>query len=302
MPHAALPEGLIDGFTRRRLPGDGVMIDALVGGSGPPLLLLHGYPQTRVMWRALAPALAQKFTVVVPDLRGYGRSDKPPGDAAHERYSKRVMARDQIATMRGLGFDRFAVAGHDRGGRVGYRLALDHPDTVRALVLLDILPTAEVWAHASAERAMAMYHWYFLAQPQPLPERLIGGDPELFLRAVMRSWASQGFIFEAASMADYVACFRDPASIHASCEDYRAGWSVDRAHDEADRGVRKIAAPLLVVWGEEFSVARGEPLRTWSAWANSVEGHAVPGGHFVCEESAEQVLASMQRFLAGTNG
>ncbi|KAB2938761.1 MAG: alpha/beta hydrolase [Hyphomicrobium sp.] len=297
-----MPEGLIEGFTRRPLTGDGVMIDALVGGSGPPLLLLHGYPQTRVMWRALAPALARQFTVVVPDLRGYGRSDKPPGDAAHELYSKRVMARDQIATMRALGFDRFAVAGHDRGGRVAYRLALDHPDAVRALVLLDILPTAEVWARASAERAMAMYHWYFLAQPQPLPETLIGGDPELFLRTVMRSWAGQGFIFEAASMVDYVACFRAPASIHASCEDYRAGWSVDRAHDEADRGVRKIAAPLLIVWSEEFSVARGEPLTTWSAWASSVEGHAVPGGHFVCEESAEQVLASMQRFLSGTSG
>lgn len=302
MPPAALPEGLIEGFTRRPLTGDGVMIDALVGGSGPPLLLLHGYPQTRVMWRALAPALARQFTVVVPDLRGYGRSDKPPGDAAHELYSKRVMARDQIATMRALGFDRFAVAGHDRGGRVAYRLALDHPDAVRALVLLDILPTAEVWARASAERAMAMYHWYFLAQPQPLPETLIGGDPELFLRTVMRSWAGQGFIFEAASMVDYVACFRAPASIHASCEDYRAGWSVDRAHDEADRGVRKIAAPLFIVWSEEFSVARGEPLTTWSAWASSVEGHAVPGGHFVCEESAEQVLASMQRFLSGTSG
>ncbi|MCZ7594612.1 MAG: alpha/beta hydrolase [Hyphomicrobium sp.] len=278
------------------------MIDALVGGSGPPLLLLHGYPQTRVMWRALAPALARQFTVVVPDLRGYGRSDKPPGDAAHELYSKRVMARDQIATMRALGFDRFAVAGHDRGGASPTAWRSITPMWCAPSSCSDILPTAEVWARASAERAMAMYHWYFLAQPQPLPETLIGGDPELFLRTVMRSWAGQGFIFEAASMVDYVACFRAPASIHASCEDYRAGWSVDRAHDEADRGVRKIAAPLLIVWSEEFSVARGEPLTTWSAWASSVEGHAVPGGHFVCEESAEQVLASMQRFLSGTSG
>ena len=296
---SGLPEGLINGFTRRRLPGDGVEIDALVGGAGPPLLLLHGYPQTRVMWRAVAPALAQDFTVVVPDLRGYGRSDKPAGDEAHEKYSKRQMAKDQLATMRALGFERFAIAGHDRGGRVGYRLALDFPEAVSALAVLDIIPTADVWARADADGAMRMYHWFFLARPQPLPERLIGADPEFFLRLTMESWAGPGFEFDPANMADYVACFSDPACVHASCEDYRAGWGVDRARDEADRGKKKIEAPVRVIWSEGFSVARAEPLVTWSQWADSVEGHAVPGGHFVCEEQPQEVVRSLQSFFAG---
>jgi len=298
----ALPDGLIDGFERRRLPGDGVEIDALVGGSGPPLLLLHGYPQTRVMWRAVAPALAARFTVVAPDLRGYGRSGKPPGDASHETYSKRRMALDQIATMRALGFERFAVAGHDRGGRVAYRLALDHPAAVSALAVLDIIPTADVWARADAEGAMAMYHWFFLARPQPLPERLIEGDPEFFVRTTMASWAAAGFAFDAANMADYVACFADRATIHASCEDYRAGWGPDRAHDEADRGKKRIEAPLLAVWSEEFSVARAEPLKTWRAWADSVAGQAVPGGHFVCEEQPQRVSELLASFFAANRG
>jgi haloacetate dehalogenase len=292
-----LPEGLIEGFTRHRLPGDGVTIDALVGGSGPPLLLLHGYPQTRVMWRAIAPQLAQRFTVVAPDLRGYGRSDKPPGDGDHVTYSKRVMARDQLATMRALGFERFQVAGHDRGGRVAYRLALDHPEVVTSLAVLDIIPTADVWSRANAEGAMRMYHWFFLARPQPLPEKLIAGDPEFFLRTTMQGWAGDGFTFDAANMEDYAACFCDPATIHASCEDYRAGWGIDRALDEADRGLRKITAPLLAVWSEGFSVARSEPLKTWSAWAENVSGHAVPGGHFVCEEQPERVGALLQDFF-----
>ena len=293
-----LPEGAIEGLARWRLPGDGVEIDALVGGEGPPLLLLHGYPQTRVMWRAIVPALAKRFTLVVPDLRGYGRSGKLPGDDEHENYSKRRMARDQLATMRALGFERFAVAGHDRGARVAYRLALDHPQAVTALAVLDIIPTRDVWARADADGGMRMYHWFFLARPSPLPERLISSDPEFFLRTTMASWAAPGFAFEAANMADYVACFSDPATIHASCEDYRAGWSIDRALDEADWGRRKIGAPLLAVWSEGFSVSRAEPLKTWSAWAESVEGHAVPGGHFVCEEQPRRVGELLLGFFA----
>lgn len=295
---SGFPDGLIEGFARQRLPGDRVEIDALVGGAGPPLLLLHGYPQTRVMWRAIAPTLAKDFTVVVPDLRGYGRSGKPAGDAGHEAYSKRQMAKDQLATMGALGFERFAVAGHDRGARVGYRLALDHPHAVTALAVLDIIPTAEVWARADAEAAMRMYHWFFLARPYPLPEKLIGSDPEFFVRLTIQSWAEPGFAFDPVNMADYVACFSDPATIHGSCEDYRAGWGIDRALDEADRGKRKITAPMLLVWSEGFSVARAEPLKTWSRWAENVEGHAVPGGHFVCEEQPQRILKLLQRFLA----
>ena len=298
MVHEALPAGLIDGFTRQRLPGDGgIEIDALVGGAGAPLLLLHGYPQTRVMWRAIAPSLAEHFTVVVPDLRGYGRSDKPTGDAAHERYSKRAMARDQVATMRALGYERFAIAGHDRGARVGYRLALDQPQVVSALAVLDILPTIDVWGGANADVAMRMYHWFFLAQPKPLPEMLIGGDPEVFLRYTLQSWADKGFAFDEANVDDYVACFSDPASIHATCEDYRAGWGPDRAYDEADRGTKKITAPLLVIWSEGYSVAKADPLGKWAAWATQLEGHAVPGGHFVAEEQSARVADSLLRFF-----
>lgn len=294
---ATLPDGLIPGFERRRLPGDGVTIDTLVGGSGPPLLLLHGYPQTRVLWKLIAPRLADRFTVVVPDLRGYGRSDKPEGDASHLTYSKRAMALDQIAIMRALGFDRFALAGHDRGGRVGYRLALDYPDVVSALAVLDIVPTADVWAGATAEAAMRMYHWYFLARPRPLPETLIGGDPEFYLRHTLASWAAPGFVFDAENLADYVACFCRPDAIHAACEDYRSGWSVDREHDEADRGSKLIKAPLLTIWSEGFGLAPSQPQKKWGEWAERVEGHAVAGGHFVCEEQPEQVGASLLRFF-----
>jgi haloacetate dehalogenase len=176
-----MDEGLISGFKRCRLPGEGIEIDALVGGAGPPLLLLHGYPQTRVAWRSVAPALAERFTCVIPDLRGYGRSDKPEGDERHERYSKRIMALDQIATMRALGHERFAIAGHDRGARVAYRLALDHPDVVSRIAVLDVVPTGEVWANSSAQSGYNSYHWYMLAQPKPLPETLIGGNPAFFL-------------------------------------------------------------------------------------------------------------------------
>ncbi len=291
-------DGLIENFERRRLPGSGLQIDALVGGSGPPLLLLHGYPQTRMAWKAVAPLLAENFTLVMPDLRGYGRSDKPGGDAEHMLYSKRVMALDQVQTMHALGFSQFYVAGHDRGARVAYRLALDHPEAVRRLALLDILPTAEHWAKANAESAMQQYHWYMLAQERPLPETLIGGDPDFFYRWTLQSWAGKGFTFDPESLADYLACFSDKASIHASCEDYRAGWTVDREHDEADRNVCKIMAPTLLLWGEQYSVAKAGPLQVWSHWVKNLHGHAIPGGHFGPEEAPDEVAAALLSFMS----
>ena len=293
-----MSEGLIAGFERRRLPGHGIGIDALVGGEGPPLLLLHGYPMTRVAWRPVAPALAERFTVVVPDLRGYGRSDKPDSDERHETYSKRTMALDQVATMRSLGFERFAVAGHDRGARVAYRLALDHPGVVSRIAVLDVVPTGDIWAHANAQSAMRAYHWYMLAQPAPLPETLIAGDPDFFVRHTLADWAASGFAFDPASLEDYIACFRDPASIHASCEDYRAGWTCDRAADEADLGTRTIDAPLLVLWGRDYAVARARPVETWQRWAASVVGKEVPGGHFQCEEAPAETLEALIGFFA----
>ena len=300
-------DGLIAGFERRRLSGDGVEIDTLIGGSGPPLLLLHGYPQTRVIWKAMAPLLAGQFTLVIPDLRGYGRSDKPqgdptpsdpaPGDPAHTNYSKRMMASDQIKVMRALGHERFAVAGHDRGGRVAYRLALDHPDAITHIAVFDIMPTAEMWRTANANGAMRAYHWYLLAQPYPLPETLIASNAEFYLRWTLSGWAAPGFAFDPESLTDYIACFSDPASIHASCEDYRAGWTIDRELDEADFGKNLIKAPLLALWGEQGSIAARNPIETWKNWALDVRGHKVPGGHFVPEEAPAEAAEALLKFL-----
>lgn len=289
--------GQIEGFQHHRLPGDGIEVDAVVGGSGPPLLLLHGYPQTRMCWAAVASRLAERFTVVVPDLRGYGRSGKPQGGGDHAAYSKRAMANDQLAAMRALGFEGFDVAGHDRGGRVAYRLALDHPEAVRRLCVLDIVPTADVWAGLDAEKAVKMWHWSFQVQ-EDLPERLIGGDPEFFLRWSLRKMSAEGFAFDPDAMADYLHCIRDPAAIHGLCEDYRAGYGVDRAHDEADRAAgRKIAAPLLVLWGAEGTAAKSDPLGKWRGWADEVQGRELPGGHFVPEEATEEVVSALRAFF-----
>jgi haloacetate dehalogenase len=291
---------MFEGFTTRTAPGAGADIHLRLGGQGPPLLLLHGYPQTSAMWHLVAPGLAERFTVVAADLRGYGRSAKPPSDPEHHAYSKRVMALDLVRVMAGLGFDAFAVAGHDRGGRVGYRMALDHPAVVTRLAVLDIVPTHAMWQRMDRELAMATYHWLFLAQPDGLPETMIGGDPGWWVRQAIDRWAGPGAVFADEAMDEYVACFSDPAAIHASCEDYRAGATVDDRQDADDLGRRRIACPVLVLWGNEGIARRAEdPLAAWRPWSDDQHGQGVPGGHFCPEESPAETLAALVEFFSG---
>jgi len=291
---------MFEGFATRRLPGaDGIQINAVVGGSGPPLLLLHGYPQMHVMWHKVAPVLAKHFTVVAADLRGYGDSDKPPSDKEHLVYSKRSTANDQVAAMRSLGFERFSVAGHDRGGRVAHRMALDHPSVVERIAVLDIAPTREMFKPTSFEFAMAYYHWYFLAQPFDYPERMIGADPEYYVREKMRGW-SRGLaeeIFPAEALDEYIRCFKDPKTIHASCEDYRAAATIDIEHDDADGG-KKVEAPLLALWGSKGVVHRlFDPIALWKQRAGDVRGAALPSGHYLAEEVPEQTAEQLLAFF-----
>lgn len=264
------------------------------GGSGPPLLLLHGYPQTHMMWGQIAGELARDFTVVAPDLRGYGLSSKPPGTADHASYSKRAMARDAVALMRQLGFESFHVAGHDRGGRVGYRLALDHPAAVRRLSVLDIIPTSEVWARADARFAQGYWHWGFLARPHPFPESFITKDPQAFFfpQGALRASAPD-------ALADYLRAVKDPAVVHAMCEDYRAGATFDRVLDEQDKAAgRKIACPVQVLWGAKGAVgAWYDVMAIWREWASDLRGQALDCGHFLPEEKPTETLAALRSFF-----
>jgi haloacetate dehalogenase len=292
---------LFPGFATRDLEGRGARVRARVGGAGPPVLLLHGYPQTHAMWHRVAPRLAERFTVVAADLRGYGDSGKPPGAPDdHAAYSKRAMAADVADAMASLGFDAFHVVGHDRGGRVGHRLALDHPDRVRTLAVLDISPTLAMYEGTTMEFARAYYHWFFLVQPAPLPERLVGADPEFFLREKLRGWSQGRWPFDDDAVAEYLRCFRDPATIHASCEDYRAAATVDLEHDRADREAgRRVRCPLLALWGERGTVHRlFRPLEDWRAASDAaVEGGPLAAGHYLPEEVPEAVLSRLLPFL-----
>ena len=291
---------LFEGFARKRLPGsDGVEINAVAGGQGPPLLLLHGYPQTHAMWHKVAPALAERFTVVTADLRGYGDSSKPPSDKAHLVYSKRSTANDLVAAMDALGYRRFRVAGHDRGGRVAHRMALDHPDAVERLAVLDIAPTREMFRSTTFDFAMAYYHWYFLAQPFDYPERLIGADPEYYLRRKIKAWSGSGSedVFAPEALAEYVRCFNDPKTIHASCEDYRAAATIDIEHDDAD-GTKKVKAPLFAFWGAKGVVERlFDPLALWRMRAEDVRGETAPTAHYLAEEAPEAVASRLLAFF-----
>lgn len=287
------------GFERSTIAVTGTHIAVAVAGSGPPLLLLHGFPQTMAMWHAVAPLLAERFTVVCADLRGYGASGRPEAGPDHAGYSKRAMAQDQVEVMTALGFDRFAVAGHDRGGRVARRMCLDHPDRVTAAAVLDIVPTATVFATTDKALATAYYHWFFLIQPDGLPERMIGADARWWLGETLRRWAAPGFVFHPDALAEYEAAFDDPATIHAQCEDYRAAASIDLEHDAADAGAR-IACPLLVLWGEKGAMHRIYDVRgTWADQGVDVRGRAIDSGHFLAEEAPEAIARELLGLLPG---
>ncbi|MBK6806126.1 MAG: alpha/beta hydrolase [Betaproteobacteria bacterium] len=293
---------LFPGFRSARIEGAGATIACVVGGSGPPLLLLHGYPQTHAMWHRIAPALARRYTVVCADLRGYGDSSKPPTDASHAPYAKRAMAADMVAAMRALGHPRFRLVGHDRGGRVAHRLAVDHPDAVEKVAVLDIAPTLAMYEKTDRAFATAYYHWFFLIQPFDLPERLIGADPVAYLRTKIGGWGSGGTaFFDPRALAEYERCFGDPATIHATCEDYRAAASIDLEHDAADRAAgRRVRCPLLALWGERGVVHRlFDPMAEWRAVADDVRGRPLSCGHYLAEEAPDATLADLDAFLAG---
>ncbi len=276
-----------------------VTIHAVVGGDGPPLLLLHGHPQTHAIWHKVAPTLAQRFTVVACDLRGYGDSSKPAGTADHGNYSKRTMARDALRVMQSLGFERFRVLAHDRGARVAHRLGMDHPAAIERMVLLDIAPTLAMYEQTTEAFARAYWHWFFLIQPAPLPERLIEADPSRYIRDLMGGRSAGLSPFDPRALREYERCAALPGAAHGVCEDYRAAAGIDLEHDRADREAgKRLTMPLLVLWGEQGVVHRCfQPLREWQRVASDVDGGPLPCGHYIAEEAPDVLLAHALPFL-----
>jgi haloacetate dehalogenase len=294
-------EQLFPGFERHRVEvDDGVHIDARVGGAGPPLLLLHGHPQTRAIWHKVAPALARTHTLVLADLRGYGESSKPPGLPDHANYAKRTMARDQVRLMQALGFERFDVLAHDRGARVAHRLAVDHAARVGRMVLLDVAPTLAMYEQTSRAFATAYWHWFFLIQPAPLPERLIEADPAAYVRDVIGRRSAGLAPFAPAALAEYERCLALPGAAHGLCEDYRAAAGIDLVHDRADRDAgRLMDTPTLVLWGGQGVVhSCFKPLDEWRRVARDVCGEALACGHYIAEEAPELLLAHVAPFFS----
>jgi len=295
---------MLEGFAAAEVPTGETTIFARSSGSGPPLLLLHGFPQTHVMWRGVAPRLAHSFTVVCADLRGYGQSGCPVSTPDHAPYAKRAMARDMVTVMERLGFPRFSVAGHDRGGRVAYRMALDHPARVDRLAVLDVVPTETVWDRADARFALGFWPWSLLAQPEPLPERILAAAPEAIVDDALGGWGSPSAAFPPEVRAAYVQALREPAHAHAICEEYRAAATVDREHDRTDRARgRRIVCPLLALWSargalDTWYVEESGPIALWRAWCDEVQGRPLDAGHFFPEEIPAETAEALNRFFS----
>lgn len=289
---------LFPGFKRKRVRTSGATINLVAGGGGPPVLLLHGYPETHAMWHKVAPALARDYTVVCADLRGYGDSSKPKGLPDHSNYSKRAMAKDMAEVMRALGHRSFHVVGHDRGARVGHRLARDHGARVRSLTVLDISPTLKMYRSTDKAFATAYYHWFFLIQKPPLPEMLLARQVPHYILGRIGRGPGGIKVFDKNAVNQYVRAFRDPRTIHATCEDYRAAAGIDLLHDKAE-GKKKIAMPVLVLWGKQGVIQKMfKPLSDWREVARDVRGRALDCGHFLPEEAPAQTLAELRRFIA----
>ncbi len=295
---------MLDGFTKTDIKTSGARILTVTGGNGPPLLMMHGNPFNHLSWLKVAPALAQRFTVVLTDLRGYGDSEKPPGGPDHSGYAFRAMAQDQVEVMAALGYDKFLAAGHDRGARVLHRMCLDHPQTVMRAAILDIIPQHYLYSHINKQWATFSWHWFFNIQPEPLPEKMMGFDPDWFIEKKLAKTKQGLSFFDPAALAEYKRCFRNPETIHAICEDYRAGAGIDLEHDETDfKAGRKIECPVLLLWGATGGVGRNHnpgPAEIWQAYAsNIVDAIAVPSGHYVMDEAPQETIEALRKFFAG---
>lgn len=287
---------MFNNFEQRIIDVGEARINLKIGGAGPALLLLHGFPQTHVHWHATAPLLESRFTLIIPDLRGYGDSIGPPPDVEHNNYSKRTMANDMVAVMTQLGFEQFSVAGHDRGARVAYRLTLDHPERVSQLASIDTVPTLDIWEAMDMAASIAAFHWPFLAQPAPVPEKMIGADPDFFLHHLLERWAGNATPLADSAIAQYSHHFRKASVIEAMAEDYRAGATVDLLHDQQDRAaLNKINCPVFVPWGNQYTP--NSPLSIWHNWADDVQELSLDCGHFVAEEAPEQCAEALIEFF-----
>ncbi|PWU58944.1 alpha/beta hydrolase [Micromonospora globispora] len=287
-----------DGFEEFDIPTTGTTIRGRRGGAGPPVLLLHGIPETHLMWHRVAPQLAERFTVIATDLRGFGASGTPASTPDHAPYSMREIAREQVEVMNALGYDRFSVVGHDRGARCAYRMALDHPGNVARLAVLDVIPTADTFRNADKDFLLGFWIWSFLAAPEPVPEQLIARAPAVIVNQMLDSWSDDPDAFPPEVRAEYVDKFSDPDTIHAICEEYRASVTLDYEHDEADRGKRRITCPVLALWSQSGAFAsRYQPLEAWRAWADEVQGGPIPAGHFLAEEAPGETARRLMAFL-----